>query len=55
MTLAFGQVFVLLILLAIGAAVVFGIAALVRYAKRREADRREMLELMREQNWRGNE
>lgn len=32
------------------AAVFFAVRGVIRYAKRREADRREMLDLMREQN-----
>lgn len=56
---AIGQIAVLLVLLiviaAIIAGIVFGILKLVKYMRRREADRREMLGLMREQNTRGNE
>ncbi|WP_432789239.1 hypothetical protein QYM46_12950 [Brevibacterium sp. K11IcPPYGO002] len=51
---AIGQIAVLLVLLIVIAAViagiVFGIVKLVKYMRRREADRREMLGLMREQN-----
>lgn len=41
---------VLIVIVAVIAAVVFGIVKLIRYAKRRETDRREMLDLMRQQN-----
>lgn len=51
---AVGQLVVLLVLLiviaAIIAGIVFGIVKLVKYMRRREADRREMLDLVREQN-----
>jgi len=51
---ALGQIAVLLVLLiviaAIIAGIVFGIVKLAKYMRRREADRREMLDIVREQN-----
>lgn len=51
---ALGQIAILLVLLiviaAIIAGIVFGIVKLVKYMRRREADRREMLDIVREQN-----
>lgn len=59
MRLAFGQILILLVILAVIAAIIagaiFGIIKLVKYAKRRETDRKEMLDLMREQNRHGGE
>ena len=51
---ALGQLLVVLVILiviaAILAAIIYGAIRIVRYWRRREADRREMLDLMREQN-----
>lgn len=59
MRLAFGQILILLVILAVIAAIIagaiFGIIKLLKSAKRREADGKEMLDLMREQNRHGRE
>lgn len=56
---SFGQLAIVIggwaILIALIVIAVVVIRKLVKYARRREADRREMLDLMREQNRRGNE
>ena len=46
-------VFVLLFIAIVLVAIFFAVRGAIRYAKRREADRQELLELMREQNRRG--
>lgn len=59
MRLAFGQILILLVFLAVVTAIIagaiVGIIKLVKSAKRREADRKEMLDLLREQNRHGRE
>ncbi|WP_193095771.1 hypothetical protein [Brevibacterium sp. FME17] len=59
MRLAFGQILVLLVILAVIAAIIvgaiFGVIKLVKSTKRCEADRKEMLDLMRKQNRHGSE
>lgn len=50
---AIGQLLVVLVILiviaAVAAAIIYGLVRLIRYLRRREADRHEMLEIMRRQ------